>query len=118
MTSGLAQAFAHVARPSPRAGLGPLLASWIFAGLLVLMLVIQNVGQYSTLTTATQTAPAAAAPAAVQVTPPVLGVEPDLAGGRATLKLARFTSPAGAATLGQRYGMDLIGSFPAFGRYI
>src|SRR5438067_3554302 len=110
-------AVVNFARPNPRVGLGPLLGSWVVAVALAASVVVQSVGQYAN-TFVPAPAPAAAHATQVATTPPVLGVQTDMDHGVATLALKRFTTPAAAELLGERYGMQLTASYPAFGRYL
>src|SRR5690348_8716157 len=113
MTASLAA----LRQPGLKAGLGPLLGSWLVAIALAASVVVQSVGQYASVfapTPAATTAPSTQ----VATAPPVLGVQSDIDHGLATLELKRFTAPAAAEELGERYGMQLMASYPAFGRYL
>ena len=82
-------------------------------------LIVQNVGtlpQAAIVTNAPSTVSSASAlklPGQAQV----LGADP-VGAGQVMVRMPAFTTPGAADRLGQTYGMELVGLYPAFGRYL
>ncbi|HET9781350.1 MAG TPA: hypothetical protein VFR33_06185, partial [Candidatus Dormibacteraeota bacterium] len=92
-----------------------LFASGGMAAAVGLVLAVQNFATYSSFAPLVQNGlPKAKFVPQVHI----YGVSIDAPSGRVTMTLTPFTSRGVAVAIGKQYGMDLIGSSPAFGQYV
>ncbi|MGH7762846.1 MAG: hypothetical protein ACREOM_00315, partial [Candidatus Dormibacteraceae bacterium] len=93
-------------------------ASGSMAGVVALVLTVQNVATYSSLAPLIQNSVPVSKPSAYAPQSRIYGVTVDNGLGQATMTLTPFTSQGVASAFGSQYGMQLLQFFPAFGKYV